>query len=139
MSVIAAHINRPEVVQEITAIFERYERALMDNDVAALNAFFWHSPHVTRYGIADQQAGHDALVAYRASVPAPHFTRSLHGVRINTFGPDTAVAMCEFVRSDTPLRGYQTQTWVRLPEGWRIVSAHVSMIPAPEPPTPAET
>jgi hypothetical protein len=116
-------------VQEVTALFLRYESALMRNDVAALNAYFWQSPAVTRYGINDRQLGHEALVAYRASVDAPTFTRALHDVRISTFGPDLAVAMCEFKRSDTDLHGFQTQTWARLPEGWRIVSAHVSMVP----------
>lgn len=135
MSIAPTQINLPDVVQEVTALFARYEAAFLANDVAALNGFFWRSPQVTRYGIADQQLGHDALVAYRASVPPPDFTRSLHDVRITAFGPDTAVAMCRFLRSDTPLWGYQTQTWVRLAEGWRIVSAHVSMIPAPSPTT----
>ncbi len=133
MSIPDSQLNVPDVVQEITAIFERYEAAFMANDLEALNGFFWQNPSVTRYGIADQQSGHEALVAYRASMPAPDFTRSLHNVRITAFGADTAVAMCEFVRSDTVLRGYQTQTWVRFEEGWRIVSAHVSMIPAPIP------
>lgn len=122
------HINRPDVLAEITAIFLDYEAALMANDVDALNGFFWQDDAVTRYGIADTQKGHAALVAYRASVPAPNFTRTLHNVRITTFGPDMAVAMCEFRRSDTPLHGFQTQTWVRMLGGWKIVSAHVSMV-----------
>jgi hypothetical protein len=122
-------VNRPDVLAEITAIFLDYEVALMANDVEALNGFFWQHDAVTRYGIADTQKGHAALVAYRASVPAPDFTRALQDVRITTFGQDTAVAMCEFSRSDTPLHGFQTQTWVRTPVGWKIVSAHVSMVP----------
>ncbi|MFT3858419.1 MAG: DUF3225 domain-containing protein [Aquabacterium sp.] len=123
------HINLHDTVQEVSRLFLDYEAAFMRNDVQALNAFFWRSPLVTRYGICDRQLGHDALVAYRAGVPAPDFTRSLHDVRITAFGPDMAVAMCEFRRSDTSLHGFQTQTWVRLPEGWRIVAAHVSMVP----------
>mgnify|MGYP003703571067 CR=1 FL=1 len=126
------NINLPDVVAEVTALFEAYEAALMSNDVNGLNAFFWDSPLVTRYGIADKQLGHSALVAYREGVPAPQFTRQLRGTRITTFGTDTAVAMTEFVRSDTDLRGFQTQTWIRLPDGWKIVSAHVSMIPFAE-------
>lgn len=138
MSIHPSQFNAHEVVQELTAIFLAYEAALMRNDAEALNAYFWANPAVTRYGIADKQLGHDALVAYRASVPAPHFTRSLHDVRITAFGPDMAVAMCEFRRSDTALHGFQAQTWVRLAEGWRIVSAHVSMVPlsSAAPPTP---
>lgn len=131
MSIAAPQILQPEVVAEVTALFLAYEHALMSNDIDALNAFFWCSPQVTRYGIADRQWGHAELVAYRAGVAAPTFTRQLHDVRITAFGADMAVAMCEFTRSDTPLRGFQTQTWVRLDEGWKIVSAHVSMLPWP--------
>jgi hypothetical protein len=129
LSPSTTQINLHEVVQEVTRLFLDYESALMCNDEQALNAYFWQHAAVTRYGVCDRQLGHDALVAYRASVPPPDFTRSLHDVRITAFGPDMAVAMCEFKRSDTDLHGFQTQTWVRLPEGWRIVSAHVSMVP----------
>ena len=122
-------INHHDVVSEITRLFLDYESALMNNDIEALNQYFWQHDAVTRYGICDKQLGHPALVAYRKNVPAPDFTRTLHEVRITAFGPDMAVAMCEFKRSDTPLHGFQTQTWVRLPQGWKIVSAHVSMVP----------
>lgn len=129
MTLSATQLNHPEVLQEITNVFLRYEDALMANDVDALNAYFWANPCTTRYGIADKQLGHEALVAYRKTVPAPAYTRQLHEVRITTFGLDMAVAMTEFTRSDTTLRGFQTQTWVRFSDGWKIVSAHVGMIP----------
>ncbi len=129
MTLSPSQINLHDVVQEVTRHFLDYESALMRNDAEALNAYFWCHPAVTRYGINDRQLGHEALVAYRASVPPVDFTRVLHDVRITAFGPDMAVAMCEFKRSDTPLHGFQTQTWVRMIEGWRIVSAHVSMVP----------
>ena len=125
-------IDDPQVLAELTAVFHDYEHALMSNDVEALNAYFWADPRVTRYGIADRQWGIDALVAYRAATPAPSFTRTLHHLRLHAFGPDCAVAQVEFVRSDTALRGFQSQTWARLapgPAGWKIVAAHVSMIP----------
>lgn len=128
MTLSTAQLNHPEVLQEVTDVFLRYEDALMANDVDALNAYFWASPLVTRYGIADKQLGHEALVAYRKTVSPPTYTRRLHDVRITAIGHDMAVAMTEFTRSDTPLRGFQTQTWVRFPQGWKIVSAHVSMI-----------
>lgn len=127
-----AAIDDPQVLAELTAVFHAYERALMDNQVDALNACFWADARVTRYGIADRQLGIDELVAFRAATPAPRFTRRLENLRICSFGPDMAVAQVEFVRSDTALRGFQTQTWVRLapgPAGWKIVAAHVSMIP----------
>ena len=123
------HFDEPAVLAELGAVFDAYEQALMGNDVAALNAFFWQDARVTRYGIADRQWGIAELEAYRAATPAPAFTRRLEHLRLHAFGPDMAVAQVEFLRSDTPLRGFQTQTWVRLPEGWRIVAAHVSMIP----------
>jgi hypothetical protein len=122
-------IDRPAVVADITRVFHDYERALMTNDTAALNAFFWADPRVTRYCIADRQFGIAELVAFRAATPAPNFTRTLHLLRISTFGDDMAVAQVEFVRSDTALRGFQSQTWVRFGAGWKIVAAHVSMIP----------
>jgi Protein of unknown function (DUF3225) len=122
-------INHHDVVSEVTRLFLDYESALMSNNIEALNQYFWQHDAVTRYGICDRQLGHGALVEYRTKVPAPDFTRTLHDVRITAFGPDMAVAMCEFKRSDTPLHGFQTQTWVRLPQGWKIVSAHVSMVP----------
>ena len=127
-----AVIDDPTVVTEVTAAFNAYEQALMANHTAALNAFFWQDARVTRYGIADRQWGIDQLIAYRAATPAPRFTRTLHHLRVCAFGPDMAVAQVEFVRSDTPLRGFQSQTWVRLSpgrSGWKIVAAHVSMIP----------
>lgn len=125
-----ADVDLPAVVEEITALFDRYESALMANDLAALDAFFWPDERLTRYGIADRQWGVTELRAFRAATPAPTFTRRLEHLRVSAFGPDCAVAQVEFVRSDTPLRGFQTQTWVRFEaQGWRIVSAHVSMIP----------
>ena len=121
-------IDLPEVVAEVTEEFLAYERALMGNDVASLINFFWDAPGLTRYGIADRQLGMEEMRAFRASTPAPNFSRSLHNLRVHSFGLHMAVAQVEFVRSDSDLRGFQTQTWVRMAEGWRIVSAHVSMI-----------
>lgn len=127
---IDAHqIDEPQVIEEVTARFHAYEQALMRNDVPALLDFFWPDERLTRYGIADRQLGFAEQEAYRATLPAPDFTRRLENLRISTFGPDCAVAQVEFVRSDTALRGFQSQTWVRCREGWKIVAAHVSMIP----------
>lgn len=127
-------IDDPKVLTELHAVFEDYELALMSNDVEGLNAFFWDDARVTRYGIADRQWGISELQAYRAATPAPTFTRTLHHLKLHAFGPDLAVAQVEFLRSDTPLRGFQTQTWARMPQGWKIVAAHVSMIPFPDAP-----
>ncbi|MEF8690739.1 UNVERIFIED_CONTAM: nuclear transport factor 2 family protein, partial [Comamonas sp. A-3] len=113
---------RPAFVQQ------RHEKALMANDIDALNSFFWADPAVTRYGVCDKQLGYEALVEYRKSVPVPDFTRELINVRLTEFFDNTVIAMCEFQRTDTDLHGFQTQTWVKLDEGWKIVSAHVSMV-----------
>lgn len=129
-------IDDPRVLAELTAVFEDYERALMANDLAALDAFFWSDARVTRYGIADRQWGADALAAWRAGVPAPTFTRQLLHPRVLGLGPDVAVIQVEFLRSDSVLRGFQTQVWARLAgQGWKIAAAHVSMIewtPSPD-------
>ncbi|HSI47007.1 MAG TPA: AtzH-like domain-containing protein [Ideonella sp.] len=124
-------IDLPDVLAEVTACFHAYEAAFMQNDLPALIGFFWEDERLTRYGVVDRQLGHAEQAAYRHSVPKPGFTRQLENLRIHCFGPDMAVALVEFLRSDTALRGFQSQTWARLPEGWRIVSAHVSMIPWP--------
>lgn len=126
-------VDRPFVVAEVTREFHAYERALMGNDVDALIAFFWPDARLTRYGIADRQLGIAEMVAFRRATPAPTFTRRLENLRITAFGDDTAVAQVEFVRTDTPLRGFQSQTWARLAlDGkrprWYVVAAHVSMI-----------
>jgi hypothetical protein len=128
-------IDRPDVVADVVRRFEAYEKAFMSNDVDALIDFFWTDARLTRYGIADRQFGIDEMRAFRRASPAPDFTRRIENLRVTTFGSDMAVAYAEFVRSDTPLRGFQSQTWVRLAEegaaapAWKIVSAHVSMIP----------
>ncbi len=126
-------IDRVEVVAEVTRLFHAYEQALMGNDVAALMGFFWDDPRLTRYGIADRQLGIAQMQAFRRASPAPGFSRRLENLRIHAFGADMAVAQVEFVRSDTALRGFQSQVWVRLDNGagaaWKIVAAHVSMIP----------
>lgn len=122
-------VDLPEVVAEITALFHAYEKALMSNDLVALDSFFWDDARVTRYGIADRQWGIDQLRDYRGRTPPPAFTRRLEHLRIHSFGREMATAQVEFVRSDTALRGFQSQTWVRFAQGWKIVAAHVSMIP----------
>ena len=124
----APAVDLPGVVEAVHDRFLAYERAFMANDVETLIAFFWDDPLLTRYGIADRQMGIEEMRRFRRAGPAPDFTRRIENLRITAFGDATAVAYCEFVRSDTPLRGFQSQTWVRLAPGWRIVAAHVSMI-----------
>jgi hypothetical protein len=127
--VVEPQVNQPEVVAEITKIFYEYENALMTNDVNKLNQYFWQDGRVTRYGIGDRQWGIHELITYREATPPPDFTRTLEHLRVTTFDLCTAICQVEFVRSDTTLRGFQTQTWIKMSGVWRIVSAHVSMIP----------
>lgn len=119
-------INLPDVVAEVTAMFERYERALMDNDVPALVELFWDSPLTLRYGLAENLYGIDEIARFRQARRVGDNRRELLRTIITTYGRDYATADTEFRRLATGRRGRQSQTWVRMPEGWRIVAAHVS-------------
>lgn len=122
-------INIPEIVAEVAAQFARYESALETNDVATLNELFWASPHTIRYGIGENLYGHEAIKSYRGA-RAPHaLARTVGRSVITTFGRDFATASIDFVRGGR--NGRQMQTWVRMPEGWRVVAAHVSYMEQP--------
>lgn len=124
----APAINLPHVVAELGAVFERYEAALIANDVAVLNALFWDNPLTVRFGIAEIHYGADAIRKYREHfVPPANMPRQLRNLVITTFDENFATADVEFLRDGDPV-GHQSQTWVRFPEGWRVVSAHVSML-----------
>ena len=122
-------INQPEVVAEVTAAFERYERALVDNDVAALDQLFWDHPSTLRYGATENLYGYAAIAQFRAARSPAGLVRRLVKVVITTYGRDFATANCEFERGGRV--GRQSHTWMRTPHGWRIVAAHVSMLAAP--------
>ncbi len=122
-------VNRADVVAEVRAAFERYERALTGNDVAALDAFFWDSEFALRYGATENLYGYEAIAAFRAARPAVNLARTVTRTQITTFGTDFATANMEFERPGASHAGRQSQTWVRFPEGWRIVAAHVSLLP----------
>lgn len=117
-------INKPAVVAEVTAAFERYERALVVNDESVLNELFWDNPLTLRYGLHENLYGHAEIAAFRAKRLARD--RRLMRTVITTYGDDYATANTEFERLDTGRQGRQSQTWLRTDEGWRIVSAHVS-------------
>ena len=122
-------INIPEVVAEVKAAFERYEKALVTNDVEALDSAFWKDPRVIRYAITDNAYGFEAIHASRLARPTSDLTRTLERTVITTFGRDLATANTEFQRAESGRRGRQSQTWIRFPDGWRVVSAHVSFMP----------
>jgi len=124
-------IDLPEIVTEVRAAFERYEAALNANDVAALDAAFWASPHTIRYGLGENLYGRDEILAFRKGRPPVDLRRALLRVVITTYGRDFATANCEFLKLDSNRRGRQSQTWLRTPDGWRVVSAHVSWYAPP--------
>ena len=121
-------INVPSVLAEVTHAFERYEAALVSNDVATLDALFWNDPLTLRYGVAENLYGFDAIAAFRSARPAAGLARTLAHTVITTYGNDAATANTEFRREGVERIGRQSQTWVRLPQGWRIVAAHVSLM-----------
>ncbi len=127
-------INRPEVVAEVTAAFERYETALVTNDVAVLDELFHDAPTTIRYGGGENLYGYDEIKAFRAGRPATNLARTLARTVITTYGDDFATAMTLFEREDPQKIGRQSQTWVRTEGGWRVVAAHVSVIARPADP-----
>jgi hypothetical protein len=123
-------LNLPEVVAEVRAQFDRYERALTSNDIETLNELFWNSPYTIRYGIGEQLYGHREIAGFRAAREPVDLARELTRVVITAYGRDFATASCEYQRVASKRRGRQMQTWVRTPAGWRVVAAHVSLLPA---------
>jgi hypothetical protein len=121
-------INLPHVLDEVRAVFDRYERALVHNEVEVLDALFWHSEAVVRYGAGENLVGIEAIRAFRRARPSTGLERSLDRTVITTFGDDVATAMTEFRRANTDRVGRQSQTWVRFADGWKVVAAHVSLI-----------
>ena len=125
-------IDLPDVLAEVTAQFERYERALVSNDIAVLDELFRDDPRTLRYGIGEILYGYSEIMAFRAARPSTNLMRRTARTVITTYGRDTAVASTLFYRDSAPGKvGRQMQTWVRFPEGWKIVAAHVSVIDEP--------
>ena len=122
-------INIPEVVAEVTAAFDRYERALLSNDVAVLDEIFHEDARTIRYGSTEILYGFGEIAAFRAARSAAGLARTISRTVITTYGREFAVASTLFHRTTLPGKvGRQMQTWVRFPEGWRVVAAHVSVI-----------
>jgi 1-carboxybiuret hydrolase subunit AtzH-like protein len=122
-------INLPDVVAEVTAAFNRYEQALITNDVAVLDETFRDDPHTIRYGAQEILYGFDQIAAFRAARAPVGLMRTLSKTVITTYGRDFAVASTLFYRTTSPGKvGRQSQTWVRFADGWHVVAAHVSVI-----------
>ncbi|MFZ4809106.1 MAG: oxalurate catabolism protein HpxZ [Hyphomicrobiaceae bacterium] len=126
-------INRPDVLAEVRAAFESYERALVTNDVATLDGLFRAAPETIRYGITENLYGYDEIKAFRAARSPAGLARTLDRTVITTYGRDMAIAATLFRRTTSPGKiGRQMQTWIRTGEGWRVVAAHVSIIDEPQ-------
>lgn len=121
-------VNLPEIVAEVRAVFERYEAALTANDVPVLEELFWRSPHTTRYGVGENLHGWDAITAFRRAPERGPFRRELMRTTITTHGRDFATANTEYLREGQDRPGRETKTLIRTGEGWRIASAHVSLL-----------
>jgi len=123
-------INIPEVVAEVTEAFKRYEQALITNDVRMLDTLFWSSPLTIRYGATENLYGYIAIQEFRAKRSSSGLMRTLRNTVITTFGRDMATTNTEFTRVNTTKIGRQSHSWVRTPDGWRLVAAHVSLMDA---------
>ncbi|TRM53022.1 oxalurate catabolism protein HpxZ [Achromobacter sp. LC458] len=121
-------INLPDVVAEVTAAFERYETALVTNDVQELDTLFWNSPHTLRYGAGENLYGYEAIREFRAGRSPQGLARRVLRTALTTYGTDFATTNIEFQREGSDRIGRQSQTWMRTPAGWRVVSAHVSLM-----------
>jgi Protein of unknown function (DUF3225) len=121
-------INSPTVLAEVGIAFDRYEQALVTNDIAVLDELFWNSPHTLRYGVGENLYGYKEIADFRASRPNAGLDRTQLRKVITTYGDSLATANIEFQRAGGNKVGRQSQTWVKMPEGWRVVAAHVSLM-----------
>ena len=122
-------VDLPEVIAEVRAEFERYEKALVTNDVGALDKFFREDPRTIRYGVNENLYGFAEIAAFRAARSPVGLGRKLSRTVITTYGREFAVASTMYERPSAPGRtGRQMQSWVKFEDGWRIVAAHVSLM-----------
>ena len=124
-------VNLPDVVAEMTAAFARYEDALVNNQLEVLDELFWNSACTVRYGAGENLRGIEAIRAFRSARSPAGLARTLSNTVITTFGSDYATTMTEFCRDGSVRIGRQSQSWVRLDGGWRVVASHVSLIDPP--------
>jgi hypothetical protein len=125
-------VDLPDVVAEVRAAFELYEKALVSNDVSTLDELFRDDPRTVRYGVTEILHGHAEIKSFRAARSPVALGRKLSRTIITTFGRDFAVASTLYERPSAPGKiGRQTQTWVKFPEGWRVVVGHVSLMDKP--------
>jgi hypothetical protein len=125
------NINDPDTLAELEALYPKYESALMSNDAAALTQMFWASPHAMRFGVTENLYGMEEIAAFRKGRSPVNLQRTIRRLDIVTFGRDFGSITLEFERTvdGKTVMGRQSQVWTRFPEGWRIVAAHVSLLP----------
>ena len=117
-------INHPQTLTELTRQFDRYQQAIIDNDIAVLNELFWNHTLTIRYGIGENLYGHAEIASYRGARDPKSVVRVVGKSVVTSYGRDAATTNIEFTRARR--NGRQSQAWIRMPEGWRIVAAHVS-------------
>lgn len=120
--------DAPAIIAELDALCDRYEAALMANDLTELDALFWQAPGVVRIGVGENLYGAEAIARFRAERPGGSPQRVLTRRHIQAFGPDCGTITVEFQRAGGGAPGRQSQTWVRMAQGWQIVAAHVSLM-----------
>ncbi|MEO6861721.1 MAG: oxalurate catabolism protein HpxZ [Microcoleus sp.] len=124
-------INEAAMVAQLTQLYLKYEKALCTNDIETLDNLFWDAPQVVRFGVTENLYGGDEVRAFRQGREVVNLDRQMYNLKVVTFGADTAAVTLEFRRVTdgvVPL-GRQSQMWRKFPEGWKIVSAHVSLLP----------
>ncbi|MEH2420517.1 MAG: oxalurate catabolism protein HpxZ [Nostoc sp.] len=124
-------VNDPTVVTEVTDLYLKYEEALCNNNLEVMDSLFWDGAEVVRFGITENLYGGDEIRKFRASRPSPKIEREISNLKVVTFGKDAATVTLEFYRNINGVErfGRQSQTWYRFTEGWKVVSAHVSLLP----------
>ncbi|MBD2452078.1 oxalurate catabolism protein HpxZ [Nostoc sp. FACHB-152] len=124
-------INDPAVVAEVTDLYLQYEEALANNNLEVMDSLFWDAPEVVRFGVAENLYGSEEIRNFRASRPNPKIEREIFNLKVVTFGNDTATVTLEFRRIINGVErvGRQSQTWYKFAAGWKVVSAHVSLLP----------
>ncbi|MEH2166368.1 MAG: oxalurate catabolism protein HpxZ [Nostoc sp.] len=124
-------INDPAVVAEVTDLYLKYEEALCDNNLEVMDSLFWDAPEVVRFGITENLYGGDEIRNFRQNRPNPKIEREISNLKVVTFGKDAATVTLEFCRIINGVEhfGRQSQTWYKFTEGWKVASAHVSLLP----------
>jgi hypothetical protein len=124
-------VNDPAVVAEVTDLYLKYEEALSNNNLEVMDSLFWDAAEVVRFGITENLYGGDEIRNFRQNRSNPKIERKISNLKVVTFGKDAATVTLEFCRIINGVErfGRQSQTWYRFTEGWKVVSAHVSLLP----------